>query len=59
VSLRNAFAQGAFGMGSFAGSMVTGIISYNIFTFLAIFCVVAVPFCFIFPSPEDFQEEEK
>jgi MFS family permease len=55
ISLWTAFIQGAFGLGSLVASMITGFLSYYIFTFLAILCVIAVPLCFIFPSPDGTQ----
>jgi hypothetical protein len=55
ISLWTAFSQGAFGLGSLAASMLTGFLSYHVFTFLAILCVITIPLCFILPSPDGAQ----
>jgi phosphoglycerol transferase MdoB-like AlkP superfamily enzyme len=52
ISLWIAFTQAAYGLGSLIASMLTGFLSYHIFTFLAILCVIAIPICFILPSPD-------
>jgi phosphoglycerol transferase MdoB-like AlkP superfamily enzyme len=55
ISLWTAFTQGAYGLGSLVASMLTGFLSYQIFTFLAILCVIAVSIYFILPSPDGVQ----
>jgi hypothetical protein len=59
ISLWAAFAQGGFGIGSLAASMLTGFLSYHIFTFLIILCVITIPLCYFLPSPDGLREQEK